>query len=87
VIGLLQPLHAKEVIAGWHEMAAAGDFAALAGDLMRRHYDPRYEKHRARRETPRDVPVEAGGLGADELPGLADRVAEAVARVAGRGAG
>jgi tRNA 2-selenouridine synthase len=84
VIGLLRQAHAKEVIAGWHELAQAGAFEALAGDLMRRHYDPRYEKHRARAWTSRDVVIEAGSLGVDDLPGLAARVAEAVARVSVR---
>ncbi len=87
VIGLLQQAHAKELIAGWRELAAAGEFAALAEDLMRRHYDPRYEKHRARTETPRDVVVEADGLGDEQLPGLAAEVAAAVAQVAGLRAG
>jgi tRNA 2-selenouridine synthase len=81
VIERLCHAHAKEVIAGWHEMAAAGAFEALAGDLMRQHYDPRYEKHRARTGTSRDTVVEAGNLGVDDLPGLAERVAESVARI------
>jgi tRNA 2-selenouridine synthase len=84
VIGLLKAQHSREVITDWQAMAAAGQHEALAADLMRRHYDPRYEKHRARTESARDVTVEAGGLGPDDLPGVAERVAEAVARVAGR---
>jgi tRNA 2-selenouridine synthase len=48
IIGLLAPQHAAEVIEGWHVMASAGAFKALAADLMARHYDPRYEKHRQR---------------------------------------
>jgi tRNA 2-selenouridine synthase len=84
VIGLLKAQHAKEVIADWLAMAHAGDHEALAADLMRRHYDPRYEKHRARTESARDVTVKTEGLGPDDLPGVAQRVADAVARMAGR---
>ncbi len=83
-VGMLRHLHAKAVIEAWQAQAAAGDFAGLAAGLMRRHYDPRYEKHRARTAGPRDVTVEAGGLAATDLAGLADRVADAVARAAGR---
>lgn len=44
----LRPLQPAEVIGRWHGLAAAGDFEALAADLMDRHYDPRYAKSRAR---------------------------------------
>ncbi len=84
VIGLLKPQHAKEVIADWLAMAAAGAHEALAADLMRRHYDPRYDKHRARTESARDVTVEASGLASADLPGLAVRVAGAVTKLAGQ---
>ena len=84
VIGLLRAQHSKEVIADWVAMAAEGAHERLAADLMLRHYDPRYDKHRARTESARDVRVETKGLGPDDLPGVAQRVAEAVARVAGR---
>jgi tRNA 2-selenouridine synthase len=75
VIGLLRPLHAAEVIAGWQAMALAGDHAALADDLMARHYDPRYARHRARAEVPVTV-IDVDGL--DDLPALAGQVAAAV---------
>jgi tRNA 2-selenouridine synthase len=77
VIGLLRPLHAAEVIAEWRAMALAGDHLGLADDLMARHYDPRYARHRARSEGQVTV-IEATGL--DDLPGLAGRVAAAVKR-------
>ncbi len=77
LIDLLRPMHAAEVIEGWHGMAAAGDFGALAGDLMARHYDPRYAKHRARMErVGAQVVVER--LGVDDLAEVAGRVAVAV---------
>jgi tRNA 2-selenouridine synthase len=81
-VDLLQPLHPREVIEDWQALAAAGAFEALADSLMERHYDPRYDKHRARMAVPM-VEVEARGLGADALTGLAARVAEAVRGVTG----
>jgi tRNA 2-selenouridine synthase len=77
LIDLLRPAHSAEVIEGWHGLAAVGDFRALAADLMARHYDPRYAKHRARMErVGRQVVVER--LGAEDLPEVAERVAAAV---------
>ncbi len=52
VIDRLRHLHGAEVVQGWQAMADAGAFRDLAADLMRRHYDPRYEKHRARMGAP-----------------------------------
>ena len=82
-LGLLRPLHPGDVIAGWLKLAAAGEYVALAHDLMERHYDPRYGKHRARMDVPVvEVGVEA--LGPEALSGIALRVAEAVRRLVGR---
>lgn len=77
VIGLLQPLHAQEVIADWQAMAAAGTFERLAESLMSQHYDPRYAKHRARIEVPL-TEVDAGPLTPASLPETAARVASAI---------
>lgn len=75
----LRPLHPAERIAGWQAQAGAGDFAGLAQGLMQHHYDPRYEKHRARMAVPfTDLPAET--LSRDSLPALADRIAAAVRR-------
>lgn len=77
VIDLLRPLHAAEVIEGWQRMAAEADFAGLADDLMARHYDPRYARHRARMDVAfTDVP--ATDLGPAARESLADAVALAV---------
>ncbi|HSF64211.1 MAG TPA: tRNA 2-selenouridine(34) synthase MnmH [Paracoccaceae bacterium] len=81
VIALLKPLHAAEVIARWQAQAAAGDFAALADDLMERHYDPRYTRHRARMPAP-EATVGTATLDPAALPALAADVATAVARLA-----
>lgn len=80
VIALLRPLHAAEVIESWQAQAATGDFAALAESLMERHYDPRYEKHRARMEVP-FAEVAVDSLAPGSLPALAARVAAAVKAV------
>ena len=76
-VELLRPLHTAEVIEGWLAMAAAGDFATLAEGLMARHYDPRYEKHRARMAAGA-VEVAGADLSAAALPELAAQVAAAV---------
>ena len=47
-IDRLKPFHAKETIAAWRAMAASGQWLALAETLMRAHYDPAYERSRAR---------------------------------------
>ena len=78
VINLLRPLHPAETIADWHRLAEAGETEALAADLMRRHYDPRYEKHRARYARPEDTVVTAEDLSPEALPALAHRIAAAV---------
>ncbi|MCV2863476.1 tRNA 2-selenouridine(34) synthase MnmH [Defluviimonas sp. WL0075] len=83
-ISLLRPLHPAEVIADWLSLSAAGDFATLAGELMVRHYDPRYEKHRARFEDAPGEVIAAGTLAPEALDALAARVAEAVGRFGGR---
>ena len=81
LIDLLRPMHAAEVIAGWHALAAATEFEALAGDLMQAHYDPRYERHRARMVRP-GVEIAVDDLGADALPGIAAQVAAALSGLA-----
>ncbi|PTQ74530.1 tRNA 2-selenouridine(34) synthase MnmH [Celeribacter persicus] len=44
----LIPLQGHARVEAWRKMAAKGDFVDLAGALMALHYDPRYEKSRAR---------------------------------------
>ena len=54
---------------------------------MERHYDPRYDKHRARAGSDNEVVVETASLSPDALGPLADRVGEAVARLGRTGRG
>ncbi|MDT8857055.1 tRNA 2-selenouridine(34) synthase MnmH [Paracoccaceae bacterium Fryx2] len=78
-IAALKPLHAAEVIEGWQAQAAAGAFRALAADLMQRHYDPRYGKHRDRWADDgswRDFATD--DLGPAALDDLAERIAAQV---------
>ena len=79
-VGLLTSLHAAEVIEDWLGLAASGQFAALADGLMERHYDPRYDKHRARMAVP-VAEVAAPDLRPEALRGIAAQVAEAVKRL------
>jgi tRNA 2-selenouridine synthase len=38
----LTPLHGKATLARWTALAATGDWDALVGELLERHYDPAY---------------------------------------------
>lgn len=80
IIESLRPLHAGEVIARWLGQVASGDFAPLAEDLIERHYDPRYLRHRARGRAAQ-VELAAGTLDDAALGGLAAQAAEALARL------
>ena len=82
VIDRLRPHHAAEVIDGWLRLVAEGAFEALAEGLMARHYDPRYEKHRARFAGRQERVVETASLAPDALGPLADRIAAAVGTLA-----
>lgn len=80
VIDQLRPVQPADRIAEWQAQAGQGDFAALAQGLMQHHYDPRYEKHRARFEG-RMLDVETGGLGPEALDAIAARVAVVVEKL------
>ena len=82
VIDLLRGAHAHDQVDDWQELAQAGAFAALADSLMQHHYDPRYDKHRAR-ATGSFVEVATVSLGEADLPDLALKVAEQVRRIVG----
>jgi tRNA 2-selenouridine synthase len=75
-------MHPRERIAEWQALANAGAFVDLADGLMQSHYDPRYDKHRARMAAPL-VEVSADRLHGTDLPDLARRVAGAVAALRG----
>ena len=77
VIDRLRPAHAADIIDSWHAMARVGDYPALAQGLMQHHYDPRYEKHRARAGTVMQT-LQTETLTPADLHDLADQIAAAV---------
>ncbi|MBI1172938.1 tRNA 2-selenouridine(34) synthase MnmH [bacterium] len=83
VIGLLRHAHAHETIEAWTALAEAGRFEALAHDLMERHYDPRYEKHRARSAAP-GLTLALTSLEEAALDEVAGDLASAIWRLAGQ---
>ena len=78
VIESLRPLHPAERVDGWHAAATAGDFIELAAGLMRDHYDRRYEKHRARYGSERDIVLKSPDLDEAALQRLTARIAAAI---------
>jgi tRNA 2-selenouridine synthase len=82
VIDLLRHAHARETIEAWTALAATGQFETLAEGLMQVHYDPRYQKHRARMEVAA-ISVQAPSLSEAALDSLAQEVAQNVTTLAG----
>ncbi len=80
-LDLLVPFHGHAQVAAWQEMAAAGAFVDLAGELVARHYDARYAKSRDGRSG--EVLDEVGltDLGAADLERAADAIAARVGAV------
>lgn len=81
VIDRLRVSHPGEVIGAWHALAAEGRFETLARDLMVRHYDPRYERHRGRFAKDADTEVIADSLAPEVIGAVTDRVAATIARL------
>jgi len=74
VIDKLRPMQPGEAIERWHGYADAGRFEPLAAELMELHYDPRYDKQRARTAGDDARTVTADDLTEAALPGLAARI-------------
>lgn len=89
IIERLRPLHPADLIADWLAFVRARDWQPLAEGLMARHYDPRYDSHRARHEgghgSRKAGDRKAGGKIAldslDDLEAVASRVEAALARL------
>ncbi|MGI1663514.1 tRNA 2-selenouridine(34) synthase MnmH [Palleronia sp. KMU-117] len=79
---LLIPLQGRERVAQWTALAQAGAHEALAADLIEAHYDPRYEKSRARFADLRVATVSAASLDEAALDALADEVAATLGAIA-----
>lgn len=75
IIERLRPLHPAERIATWQALVRAGDWARLAEGLMRDHYDPRYDRHRARYGANERAVIDAPSLSDAGLDRLADQIA------------
>ncbi|KEP70224.1 tRNA 2-selenouridine synthase [Thioclava dalianensis] len=73
VIDKLRPFQPAERIERWLAQAQAGDFTTLAGELMRDHYDQRYEKHRRRHAFDEQV-IDAPSLAPEAIEALAAQV-------------
>jgi tRNA 2-selenouridine synthase len=64
--------------AAWGDLADAGDYAALASDLMELHYDPAYRRSTRKHERPKLGTVDMAEL----APGDFDRAAAEVLKLA-----
>lgn len=74
----LRPMQGAERVEFWQGLACAGRFEDLAAELCALHYDPRYEKHRARWDRAPLARLEAERLDADGIGGLVDGVLNAL---------
>ena len=72
----LVPFVGHDVVAGWLRLAEAGDHQALARDLVERHYDPSYQRLRAKDETPVVARFRAETLDASGQDAVARAIAE-----------
>lgn len=75
----LIPFQGREKVAAWQALAAAGDHATLAGELMRDHYDPRYAKWRVRQESRDLATFDLPDLHPEDLERAADAIAARLA--------
>ncbi|HAQ34248.1 MAG: tRNA 2-selenouridine(34) synthase MnmH [Maricaulis sp.] len=71
--GLAQ-FHPRADVDQWRMWAEAGAFEPLAVALIRSHYDPAYDRARARHDQPLAANVDADRLDADAIEQLAERV-------------
>ncbi|MBW6419402.1 tRNA 2-selenouridine(34) synthase MnmH [Celeribacter sp. PS-C1] len=70
----LIPLQGHARVKTWREMAEQGAFAALAEALMGQHYDPRYEKSRARHSPDVIADFDLGDLSVGARDEVAGRI-------------
>jgi tRNA 2-selenouridine synthase len=77
-LGTLRQMQGAERVEAWQRLAVDGQFEALAAELCAHHYDPRYEKHRARWERAPLARLEAARLDAAGIEVLAEGVLSAL---------
>lgn len=80
-LDLLRPLRGHDVVDRWLAMADAGDFTALADELIRLHYDPGYERARERQDMGTPETVELSGLDEPDLAAAMPDLKAAIERV------
>ncbi len=74
-INRLRPYHAANKITVWQGLADAGEWPALAGNLIADHYDPRYAKSAERSEVQTQV-IELPDLDEQTMATTAKRLAD-----------
>jgi len=77
--------HGSKRVAAWHDMVGAGDFAALAADLVEVHYDPAYEQSRRKDERPALGAVRMAALDPADQEAAAREIAVLVSHIGGAG--
>lgn len=80
ILDSLRPLHPAGRVADWHRLAQERDWPSLSLALLREHYDPRYERHRARHDDGRGRVVRLVDLA--DLDAAASAVEAALAQKA-----
>lgn len=74
----LRPFHAKEKIEGWQSLAAAGQYQALATELVRDHYDPLYDRSRRQEAGTPIARIHAGSLSDSDIDAAASQIASVI---------
>lgn len=82
-IGQLRPYHRAELIEAWYALAAAGQTAELARELVVNHYDPKYARQRARDTQPELGTVRLPGFDGAALDAAAVQIMALAGEVAG----
>jgi len=65
----------RKRLAAWRDLAAAGEFVALAAALIELHYDPAYSRSSRKDESPQLARIEMAGVGPTDLAATAERIA------------
>lgn len=82
-LDMLRPLRGDQVVDRWQEMVDAGDFYSLAGQLIVQHYDPGYDRARARHAMGAPATLALPALDEASLKAAVPELVTAVERVAG----
>ena len=74
-LGKLVRLQGHQKVESWIEMAQSGNHEALAAELIQQHYDPRYNKSRALKDTSERTIIQASTLDDGDIERIASEVA------------